>query len=237
MKFISDKEIEEITLKRISEFEKKYGVISFPVPLDLIIEKIFNLRIDWDSLGQGVLGGLNPQQRLLAINEDYDDFFKAKPGLERFTKAHELGHWDLHVEEAQLSHPSLFDEKGTEVFLQRNTQKGNSIYSIKSAWLDPEIYKKEQAIKHDTPFIARQVEKYASFLLMPTHLIKKYVSEVGEDIYNWPALYKMAELFAVTISALKVRLTRMGLIYVSEDFSDKRIYHSKDEWAGQCSLL
>ena len=240
MSWISDKKIEEKTLVRISEYEKSYGPIKAPVPLDIFIEKIFNLTIDRDSLGSGALGGLDPKKRVLSINSDYDDYFKEKPGLERFTEAHELGHWDLHVEEANLSHPSLFNEKdNSEIFLRKDTSKGNSVYIIKNSWLDPDIYKAigGHLKKHDTPQVARQVEKYASFLLMPTALIQKYLKSINSDIYNWPVLYKMAEEFQVTISALKVRLTQMGLIYISNDFSDKKIYHSKEEAVGQGSLL
>jgi len=240
MNWISDRKIEEKTLVRIAEYEKEYGPMKIPVPLDIFIEKIFNLTIDRDSLGQDALGGLNPKQNTLFVNSDYDLQFKEKPGLERFTEAHELGHWDLHIDKASLTHPSLFGpEKEEDVFLRKDTTKGNSVYIIKNSWLDPEIYKiiGSHIKKHDTPQVARQVEKYASFLLMPTALIQSYIKSVDSNIYSWPALYKMAEEFQVTISALKVRLTQMKLIYVSNDFSDKRIYHSKEEATGQGSLL
>lgn len=239
MKFIPDAKIEELTLKRISEYEKKFSQISPPVPLDIIIEQIFNLTIDWDLLKKEALGGLDPQKRLLIVNEYYLDLFKEKPGLERFTKAHELGHWDLHVDEAQLSHSSLFDSHGSEVFLRETTPKGNLVYIIKNAWLDPELYKilKRESVGRDSPSMASQVGKYASYLLMPTHLVKKYIEKVECGIYNWPSLFRMAEAFDVTISALRVRLTQMGLIYISEDFSDKKIYHSKEEYFGQGKLV
>ena len=34
--------------------------------------------------------------------------FKEKPGLERSTKGHEMGHWDLFVDKGSLEHPTLF---------------------------------------------------------------------------------------------------------------------------------
>lgn len=239
MKFIPDVKIEELTLKRIAEYEKRFRQIKPPIPLDIIIEQVFNLTIAWDLLREGVLGGLNPQKRLLIINERYLDLFKEKPGLERFTKAHELGHWDLHIDEAQLSHSSLFDSEGSEVFLRETTPKGNLVYIIKNAWLDSEFYKKlkKKLMSHDSPPMAIQVGKYASYLLMPTHLVEGYIKEVKNDIYNWPSLFRMAEAFDVTISALRVRLTQMGLIYISEDFSDKKIYHSKEEYFRQGKLV
>jgi len=240
MEFISNKKIEEMTIDRIAEYEKKFKQLDIPVPLDIIAEQIFGLTIDWDSLGKGILGGLNPEKKILFINEDYSSLFKEKPGLERFSKAHELGHWDVHVDEAQLSHPCLFDNnKDSEIFLRKETKKGNEVFIIKNAWLNPEIYKKlkTKMVRRDSPVAARQVDRYASFLLMPKHLIKRYIDEVNSDIYNWPFLYRMAEAFEVTPTALKIRLTQLGLIYVSEDFNDKRIYSSKEEYHGQDKLI
>lgn len=239
MKFISNAKIEEMTLNRISEYEKKHDRVKPPIPLDQIIEQIFNLIISWDSLGKEALGGLNPQKRLLTINEDYLYLFKEKPGLERFTKAHELGHWDLHVDEAKLSHASLFNGKNSECFFRKTTPKGNLVYIIKNSWSNPEIYKalKTESKHRDSSIVASQVGKYASYLLMPTHLVKEYIKKVNSDIYSWPSLFRMAEAFDVTITALKIRLMQLGLIYVSEDFNDKNIYHSKEEYFGQGKLI
>ena len=240
MEFIPNKRIEKMTIDRIAEYEKKFKQLDIPVPLDIIAEQIFGLTIDWDSLGKGVLGGLNPKEKILFINEDYISLFKEKPGLERFSKAHELGHWDIHVDEAQLSHPCLFgDNEGSDIFLRKETEKGNEVFVIKNAWLDPEIYKKlkTKTDRRDSPVAARQVDRYASFLLMPKHLIDKYINEVNSDIYNWPFLYRMAEAFEVTPTALKIRLMQLGLIYVSEDFNDKKIYSSKEECFGQGKLI
>jgi hypothetical protein len=119
------------------------------------------------------------------------------------------------------------------------TPKGNLLYIIKNSWLDSEIYKmlKTKYAHRDSPMVASQVGKYASYLLMPTHLVKEYIEEVNPDIYSWPSLFKMAEVFDVTITALKVRLMQMGLIYVSEDFKDKKIYSSKEEYFGQMKLI
>lgn len=239
MKFIPNYKIEGMTLKRISEYEKKFGRVNLPIPLDPIIEQIFNLSISWDSLGKETLGGLNPQERVLAINEDYLDLFKQKPGLERFTKAHELGHWDLHVDETKLSHSSLFHSQNSEFFFRKTTPKGNLFYIIKNSWLDSELYKilRTKSAHRDSPMIASQVGKYASYLLMPTHLVKEYIKEVNSNIYSWPSLFRMSEVFDVTITALKIRLMQMGLIYVPEDLNDKRIYSSREEYFGQLKLI
>lgn len=239
MRFIPSAKIEEMTLNRISEYEKKHGGrIKSPIPLDEIIGQIFNLTISWDSLGKGALGGLDPQKRLLAINKDYIDLFREKPGLERFTKAHELGHWDLHVDEAKLSHSSLFDGENSECFFRQTTPKGDLVYIVKNSWVDPELYKtiKAESAGRDSPMVASQVGKYASYLLMPTHLVKEYTKD-NPDIYNWPSLFRMAEAFGVTISALRIKLTQLGFIYVSEDFNDKTIYRSKEECFGQGKLI
>ena len=52
---------------------------------------------------------------------------------------------------------------------------------------------------------------------------------------RWPDLYRLAELAQVTIGNLTVRLQRLELIYLRD--GDKRIYSSRDEFAGQGTLF
>ena len=50
---------------------------------------------------------------------------------------------------------------------------------------------------------------------MPAHVLLEAVRNV--DILSWPVLYELRDRFQVTITALKVRLERLGLLYVAED--------------------
>jgi hypothetical protein len=42
-----------------------------------------------------VYGGLQMEDKLIVLNENRRALFEEKPGLERSTKGHEMGYWDL----------------------------------------------------------------------------------------------------------------------------------------------
>lgn len=72
-----------------------------PIPVELIAEGLENLVIDWIPLvgrtpGTTVLGALEAESGVLCLNENQRLLFQRTIGLERFTIAHELGHFELH---------------------------------------------------------------------------------------------------------------------------------------------
>ncbi|RME50889.1 MAG: ImmA/IrrE family metallo-endopeptidase, partial [Caldilineae bacterium] len=60
-----------------------------------------------------------------------------------------------------------------------------------------------------------QAERFASFLLMPLDLLQPALA--GVNLLRWPDLYRLRDRFRVSITALTVRLERLGLLYVSPD--------------------
>ena len=54
------------------------------------------------------------------------------------------------------------------------------------------------------------------------------------DLQSWHDLYKLRDDFSVTISAMKVRLEKLGLTYVDDD---GRFHKSHQEAGGQTSLF
>lgn len=63
------------------------------------------LNLLWDTLdeedGVRVLGALLARDRLVILNDRHFADFEARPGLRRFTIAHEVGHWMLHADAAR----------------------------------------------------------------------------------------------------------------------------------------
>ena len=55
----------------------------------------------------------------------------------------------------------------------------------------------------------------------------------GVNLLNWPTLYGIRDRFQVAISALTVRLARLGILYVTED---GELYPSRQEYEGQIRL-
>ena len=73
-----------------------------------------------------------------------------------------------------------------------------------------------------------QAHRHRGFLLMPSHLLRKAIRDV--ELTSWPSLYGLRNLFRVTISALTIRLERLGILYVA---IDGQLYPSVQEYHGQ----
>jgi Zn-dependent peptidase ImmA (M78 family) len=79
----------------------------------------------------------------------------------------------------------------------------------------------------------RSVNRYAAAILMPRAIVIDEAKTV--DRTKWPNLYRLAERFDVTITALVVRLQQLNLLYV--DQATNALYASRDEAHGQLPLI
>jgi len=79
-----------------------------------------------------------------------------------------------------------------------------------------------------------QADMFAASLLMPKEIISEAVNELKQKGFvTFPELYKMADKFEVSISALTNRIIGLGLLYIN----NKKIYLSVDEMTGQMRLF
>jgi len=237
VRILRNQEIEEIAASRLAELQRRLGrPVSPPIPIDLIAEQVLGLDFLWEPInelpGEKVFGGLIAKKRLIVLNENRKGLFAEKPGLERSTKGHEMGHWDLFIDKGSLDHPTLFDVQGDGPFAFRSSPAGD-VAIIKTLDRDAEgreLLRKIQS-RADEPDEARAVNRYAAALSMPADMITTDALKI--DRTRWPNLYRLAEKYEVTISALRVRLEQLGLIYVDEN---KKIHESRDAASGQQML-
>lgn len=241
-KFLPNEFIEEITTKRVREYEAKVGEpVMLPVPVEQIVEQVLGLDFDYDEIeemqGEQILGGLDAMTRTILINTKHNDLFEKTPGLLRSTIGHEAGHWDVDIDRSRLHHPTFpgFDLKPAVV--KRHAQKGDRVIEVlmRKAMTDDKAYKLLKKITEgqDSPEVKSAVDRYQSALLMPLWLMRE--AEQRFDLTKWQQLYRLAEEAEVTISNLTVRLQRLGLIFIPE--GSKTIYRSKDDFSGQGSLF
>lgn len=223
MKFYRNQDIENLATERLSQLALIFTrPLTPPIPIDLLAEKVLELDFLWEDIdelpGETVLGALYPQKRLIIINERHRTLFDAKPGLERSTKGHEIGHWDLFIDKGALEHPTLFALDDSGPFARRSSPVGE-VTIIRQLLSLPggQDVLREIKSRADDPEEARAVNRYAAAILMPKHLLRAEVDKI--DITRWANLYRIAEQFEVTISALKVRLEHLGLLYVGKDRS------------------
>lgn len=237
MKILRNQEIEDIAAQRLAEFQRDSGRdLSPPSPIDLIAEKVLGLDFLWESIaelpGEMIFGGLVPKKRLIILNEKHQNVFAEKPGLERSTKGHEMGHWDLFIDKGSLDYPTLFPVGDDGPFAYRNSPVGD-VAIIKMLQADAEgreLLRKMQS-RADEPDEARAVNRYAAALAMPADVLHHEALEI--DRTQWPNLYRLKDRFEVTISALVVRLQQLDLLYVDKD---KKLYESKAAATGQMTL-
>lgn len=236
MKFYRNQEIEELAEARLSELEKVLGKpLSPPIPIDILAENVLGLNFLWDAIdelpGEKILGGLKAKDRLVVINEKHRGLFEETSGLERSTKGHEMGHWDLFIDKATLDHPALFQD-GEGPFSYRNSPSGQ-VEIIKMLCSSPEgreILRKMDA-REDHPDEARAVNRYAAAISMPREMLREEALKI--DRTQWQNLYRLRDKFGVTITALTVRLKQLELLHVDKDGN---LYDSPDAATGQKSF-
>lgn len=204
MSFIPAKRIEDKAMQLLMFYSNNNSWdISFPIPVDLIIESELGYSDCVEDLGnEKVLGAIDQVNKIIYTNENAQGKFDKYKGLYEYTLAHEVGHWNLHCEyqEVQLTI--------NDVSVSLICRDG------------------------DNNFKELQANKYASALLMPEPIVRESLK--NKDILNWPALYKIAEDWNVSISALKNRLEALNIFYYCE--KTKTFYSSKSNANGQIGL-
>jgi Zn-dependent peptidase ImmA (M78 family) len=139
-----------------------------------------------------------PTERKIVMNENNRELPK---GFEESSIAHEIGHWELHIDQNAVSSFVELQDCGIEItvepFLCRsvNTQQG----------------------------IEWQAQYFAGCLLMPQFKLQEV--RKGRDLTKWRHLYAMRDELGVTISNLTNRLQDLGWIYIPKD--SKQIYPGK----------
>ena len=239
MKFYRNEQIEQIAEQRLVDFERKLGrPAGLPIDVELFGELVLDLSILWDDIeelpGEEILAGLKPGERLIVMNERRRDEMEAKPGRRRLTQGHEMGHWDLFVDNAKLDHPALFDVVAPAIFAYRSTKIGQvQIIKTLLACEEGRDLLHQINFRADTPDEARSVNRYAAGILMPRTSIIDEAKKI--DRTRWRNLYSLAEQFGVTISALRVRLEQLDLLYVDQETST--LYSSREQAQGQGQLF
>lgn len=236
MKFYRNAAIEERAEQRIAELEAVLGrPVEPPVPLETIAEQRLGLDFLWEEIeelpGELIYGGLRMEEKLIVLNESRRALFEQKPGLERSTKGHEMGHWDLFGRGDQPGQLLMFE--GDARFVRRSSPAGD-VRVMRALIRAPEGQELLRQIQKraDDPDEARAVNRYAAALSMPKRLITEEALKI--DRRSWPPLYRLAERFEVSITALRVRLEQLNLLYVDDA---GRLYESREQATGQRSLF
>ncbi len=209
-KFFRPEAIERRASELLAKHLAKTGAaLVAPVLVDRLVEDLLDLQILWDKLPEKenstILAGLAPKKRLVVFNEAHVTLFDKTPGLYRTVLAHEVGHWDLHVDKATLHQTAISGIDEQLQFLFRSEQQ---------SW--------DESNAH----------LFMSYLLVPDELLTPLLRNVQH--FDWPALYKLRDLFQVTISVIRIRLEKKGILFVDPHGQIRR---SRAEYEGQARML
>lgn len=164
---------------KAAEICEAHNINTFPVPIVELCNS-YGIKVFDEYLKNNVSGFIVIQ------NENYKDYETNKvivvnsfdsAARQRFTIAHELGHYILHKGENELyAHRDVGANNATE----------------------------------------REANIFASNFLMPENLVKSFLNNLREDYWGFISdtqkILSVAENFAVSNLAAKVRLEQLGLI-------------------------
>lgn len=173
LKFLSPQEIEH----RVIDLLKSSNTRAIPVRVDTVAHYL-GIKVEFVQLGENVSGLLIIEQGkpTIGINESHP-FVR-----QRFTLAHEIGHYVLHGNDATL----FIDKKYSVVFRDPNTSSGEHRAEI-------------------------QANQFAAALLMPYPLLEAEVTRRNLDLGDDKALMMLAREFQVSVQAIGYRLSNLEL--------------------------
>lgn len=173
MKYLPTRAIED----RAAKVLQKAEALRAPVPVDLVAHRL-GLVVEATTLGDDVSGVLvvRDGKGTIGVNQTHPSV------RQRFTIAHEIGHYVLHRERSSL----FIDKSYTAVYRDTRSSKGDD---------RPEI----------------QANQFAAALLMPRELVLAEVEKHGFDLGDEAALERLAEKFQVSLQAMTYRLSNLGI--------------------------
>jgi Zn-dependent peptidase ImmA (M78 family) len=165
--------------KRATDLLAELGCNTLPVPIDRIAAKL-GIRLETADLGEDVSGVLVVTDSGCTIGCNWSD-----PAVrQRFTIAHEIGHFVLHRKSG-----SLFIDKQYAGIYKRDKNSSSGVQR-------------------------REVEanRFAAALLMPAETLAKAFEFLQFDLGDESALEELARKFEVSSQAMSFRLSHLGLL-------------------------
>jgi IrrE N-terminal-like domain len=222
-RYIADEEIEACATRILQKYGcQRTPIMAPPIPIEEIIDFTVDIPIIPEAIpdhqGSPVLAKLvvkgHPYPTVeIIVNENKQPFFDQHEGVERYSLAHELGHYVLHIDRGCLNTLLLPEGKEQSVVLCRmNSIEERDRNAKRREW---------------------QAERFAAFILMPRDLLREACT--GMDLCQWRNLYRLKNEFHVTITALTNRLKELHLITVTLDgrlvpYQDKHTTQMRSLW-------
>lgn len=157
------------------------GCLRIPVPVELVAHRL-GLSVEPAALGQDVSGVLvrDGDGGTIGYNAAHHEV------RQRFSIAHEIGHFVLHPREGQL-------------FIDKTYK----------------VYRRDQRSSTGEDRQEIQANRFAAALLMPEELLQREVADIGFDLADEIALESLAQKFKVSRQAMSFRLANLGILDIA----------------------
>jgi Zn-dependent peptidase ImmA (M78 family) len=155
------------------------GAYRLPVPIESIADHL-NLRATASDLDDEMSGVLvfDGKRGAIAYNSSHASV------RQRFTVAHEIGHYMLHVKNST-----------SKLFLDRYT-----------------VYRRDDQSSHGNDREEIEANAFAAALLMPERLVRQEIKKHDLDLDDEDDLDVLAKRFSVSTTAMTFRLGNLGLL-------------------------
>ena len=164
--------------------------VSLPVPIELIIEQVYGLEILRDEIPEPadtiILGALAPRKRRIILNSRHEPMFERWIGPERFTLAHELGHWLYDADDPSQQPLNLGPHPAEQYCYHRESPALTEVQWIREV----------------------NANKFAARLLLPEDLVRSHIDEVRADFSGTAARWQVSKK-TLGIRLRELRLTDM----------------------------
>ena len=169
------REIKEEVKKLFNEF----GLPTLPIDLTTLAKKL-NIAVQYEDLDSDISGFLviRNEKSIIALNK------KHSKNRQRFTFAHEIGHYRLHR--------NLGEE---QLFLQK-----------KLTYFKSEKYSKDANME-------KEANQFAAHLLMPKEVIKNLISTHNFDVSKERDFSKLSKMLQVSEGTLAIHLSDLKYLY------------------------
>lgn len=235
VQYLKDEEVEEkaaeVLDKHIAGGRRKPAL---PVDIDTLTESNFRFKVQWqpidDPPGCRTFATLLPLLNSslfvaeLTLNKNFQEFLFEHPEIERLTRAHELCHWNIHIDEGKLRSGMLPFNDDIPVVRYHRSHYSDGLLSIdqknrlaRFALQNDKAYRALKPREHDPeaniepPWMHRQAEHFAACLLAPRAPLLDVLND-GCDPAFYGTHVRLAEMFQVSKKVIQIRLRKLGII-------------------------
>ncbi|MEI6777551.1 MAG: ImmA/IrrE family metallo-endopeptidase [Chloroflexales bacterium] len=182
----------------LAAWEARVGPLTPPIAVDDLADLLYLLAIDVTrDLPRDLAGRLYAEQQIIEVR------CSDSPRRQRFTIAHEIGHYRLHViAEGALSSSYTCNDAAIG-------DNGEGVYppmlreSPLPGFAQPQSETPSRISERDIRRREIEANAFAVELLMPAHLVEHAVNRYG------PTISELADLFAVSHQAMHYRLEKL----------------------------